>query len=163
MPIILQFPPIHPEPEISLKNVLRTYGISDFGKFGYWSAYVKIGYEGEWIRQYLSAKIDTGASISLFPGSLKEDLNLQDGIPYTLYGVVRTKECKVEVELHQLDIELYDHTGQSLLFKKVWIALSKLEHSPILLGYKDLLQRCVVAQTSDSETLSLSKRLEFQP
>ncbi len=160
MPIILQFPPIHPEPEISLKNVLRTYGITDFGKFGYWSAYVKIGYKGDWIRQYLSAKIDTGASISLFPASLKDDLNLRNGIPYTLYGVVRTQECKIDIELHQIDLELFDYKGQSLLFKNVWVALSKREQSPLLLGYKDLLQRCVITQSSDSETLSLYKGVE---
>lgn len=160
MPITLQFPPIHPAPEISLKTILRTHGVTDFGNFGYWAAYVKVGLNGEWIRQYLSAKIDTGASISLFPISLKDDLNLGEGIPYTLYGVVRTQECKIDVELYQVDLELYDYTGQSLLFEKVWVALSKREQSPILLGYKDLLQRCMITQLRDSETLTLSKREE---
>ncbi len=160
MPIILRFPPIHPDPEISLKNILKTYGITDFGHFGYWAAFVKVGYKDNWIRQHLSAKIDTGASISLFPSSLKSDLNLGKGIPYTLYGVVRTQECKIDVELYQLDLELHDYLGQKLLFNNVWIALSKLEKVPVLLGYKDLLQQCYISQFDNSEILTLSKREE---
>jgi hypothetical protein len=162
MPILLQFPPIHPDPELSLKNILRTYGITDFGSFGYWEAYLKVGYKGKWIRQILSAKIDTGASISLLPASLKRDLDLDldNGISYTLYGVVRTQECKIDVELHQLDIELHDQNNQTLLFKDVWVALSKREQSPLLLGYKDLLEHCIISQLNNSETLTLSKREE---
>lgn len=158
MPTILEFPPIHPEPEISLKNILNAYNITKFGLFGYWAAFVKIGSKDSWIKKGLSAKIDTGASISLFPASLKSDLNLGQGIPYTLYGVIRTQECKYDVELHQLDLELNDHLGQKLVFKDVWVALSKLEKTPILLGYKDLLQRCFIAQKPNSETLTLTIR-----
>jgi len=64
------------------------------------------------------------------------------------------------VELHQLDLELNDYLGQKLLFKDVWIALSKLEKTPILLGYKDLLQRCCICQKANSETLTLTIRQE---
>jgi len=84
MPTTLEFPPIHPEPEISLKTVLNSYRITNFGSFGYWAAFIKVGSKGNWIRKTLSAKIDTGASISLFPASLKSDLNLEQGIPYIL-------------------------------------------------------------------------------
>ena len=108
----------------------------------------------------ISAKIDTGASISLFPSKLKIDLNLGSGIPYTLYGVVRSDECKVDVELYKLNIELSDYLGQNLIFKNVWVALSKLEKTPILLGYKDLLQKCYISQLKDSEILTISKREE---
>ena len=158
MPTTLQFPPIHPKPEISLQNLLKKHGIIDFGHFGYWSALVRIGHKGKWARKHLSAKIDTGASISLLPLKLKTDLNLGSGIPYTLYGVVRSDECKVDVVLYQLDIELSDYLGKNLIFKNVWVALSKLEKTPILLGYKDLLQRCHITQLKDSEILTISKR-----
>ena len=160
MPIILQFPPDQPDPEVSLINLLESYGITDFGHFGYWSAFVKLGYKGNWARKYLSARIDTGASISLFPSSLRLDLDLGQGIPYTLYGVVRTQECKIDVELYQLDLELSDYLGQKLLFENVWVALSKREQIPVLLGYKDLLQRCYISQLDNSEILTLSKREE---
>lgn len=91
---------------------------------------------------------------------MKSDLNLGQGIPYTLYGVVRTHECKIDVELHQLDLELIDHLGHKLVFKDVWVALSKLEKTPILLGYKDLLQCCYISQKPNSETLTLTIRKE---
>lgn len=66
MPTILEFPPIHPEPEISLKNVLKSYNITNFGYFGYWAAFVKVGSKDNWIRKGLSAKIDTGLQYHFF-------------------------------------------------------------------------------------------------
>lgn len=94
-----------------------------------------------WLNNLDNAKIDTGASISLFPEKYAEELNLYSGIPNQFYGKNRTDECLVEVILRKIDIKLYDSEMNEILLDNVCVAFSKLESTPILIGVKDVLER----------------------
>lgn len=119
---------------------------------------MRVGYQEKWNISFINAKVDTGASISLLPKYLVHNLKLKGGIPYTLYGVVRTEDCKVEVELYRINLQLMDYLGRSLVLEDVWIAFTELERTPHLLGYKDVLQRLAINQSKNSQTLELSHR-----
>ena len=152
----LRFPAVRPNPETALQNVLRSYNIENFGQFLYWPATIRVGQFGKWSRRSFSAKIDTGASISLLPGEIKEELKIAGGIPYSLYGVVRTERCKVDVELVRIDLQLLDESGNELVFDDVWVALSKSERIPSLLGVKGVLENCVLTQKAEDTDLLIT-------
>ena len=155
MPTILEFPARRPKPEIALQQLLSRSNVKDFGLFGFWDANIILGSNNKWVNTIARAKIDTGASISLFPLSLINDLNLGRGIAYELYGVVRTEACKIEVYLHKVDMRIRDHLEGKIELKSVWSAFTSMEGAPILLGYKDVLERLLICQRPQTEVLTL--------
>ena len=160
MPTTLEFPVRRPKPEISLDKLLSQHNISSFGKFRYWDANIIVGVNSKWSNTIVRAKIDTGASISLFPEYLLEDLNIdtEKEIPYEFYGVVRKEVCKLEVKLLQIDIKIRDYKHHELDLQSVWTAFTSLEGVPVLLGYKDALERLIINQDADSGSLMIQKR-----
>ena len=155
MPIILKFPIKKFTPEKSLEFILKKYNQQGFGLFGVWNAPVMVGKNDIWLNKLDNAKIDTGASISLFPEKYALELKLGPGIPYQFSGINKADECLVDVNLRKIDIKIYDSSFNELYLKEVWVAFSKLESTPILLGVKDVLEKMKFGFSSDESAISL--------
>lgn len=140
MPFTLKFPIKKVKPELTLSNILSNATVTNFGGFSIWYAQIVVGLKNQWIKHPTRSKIDTGASISLFPEAWATDLNLSDGIEYEFYGVYRKDDCLLPVTLRQIDLKIYDGYGTEGLLKNIWVAFTKVEEAPILLGVKDVLE-----------------------
>lgn len=155
MPSLLQFPMKKANPEKSLELVLQNHNVHDFGQFGIWYAQINLGYDNKWLKKYDRAKIDTGASISLFPEKYANTLQLDAGIPYEFYGVNREDNCEIKVKLRKVDLIIMDYLGETISLEGIYAAFSALENAPILLGVKDVLDQMKIGFKNKNNTLTL--------
>jgi len=155
MPLVLQFPMKKVSPEQSLERALKKFNEPEIGFFGIWYAQATIGKNDKWMNKLDRAKIDTGASISLFPEKYASELKLGTGTPYQFYGVNRKDDCLIDVIIRRVDLKIYDFNLQELVLRDIWIAFSKLEHAPILLGVKDILEHMRFGFLKENNTLTL--------
>ncbi len=155
MPTVLKFPIKRSIPERSLSAILKKHNRDDFGYFSTWNASIMVGWEGSWLNKLDNAKIDTGASISLLPEKYAHELKLESGIPYQFYGINRTDECLVEVNLRKIDIKIYDLSFNEILLTNIWAAFSKLETTPILLGVKDVLEKMKIGYSKEDYAITM--------
>ncbi|HUY00903.1 MAG TPA: hypothetical protein VMV49_15180 [Candidatus Deferrimicrobium sp.] len=85
------------------------------------------------------AVVDTGAIFSLLPGYLLTQIPNLQTISYEMWGIVDTKECKIEVELANIPVILKDDSNNCSPVVLITAAFAKKVKVPILLGMKGLL------------------------
>ena len=85
------------------------------------------------------AKIDTGAFMSLFPYPAFKELNIEDYVRYTLYGINRIPECAVECAISKCRFVLVDSEGKKSKELSTWVAFALTEDIPSLIGMKGIL------------------------
>jgi len=75
-----------------------------------------------------------------------------------MYGVVRSQECIVPLELFQVDLELVDFSNNKIELKNCWCAFSTMDNVPVLLGYKDVLERLIIQIQETNESILVQSK-----
>lgn len=94
----------------------------------------------DWSKTY-NAIIDTGATITLIPLSIWQDINTEIIADHLVSGIISNEECKVPVKIAKVRIIIFDLSGNCTDELEITSYLSLLENVPLLLGFKDLLSR----------------------
>lgn len=85
--------------------------------------------------------IDTGATISIFPGEILALLD--DKFPtqtHTMWGIVNKKECQIIVDLAEISIQLIDFNGVKSHTVNILADFPRNTKVPSLLGMKSFLE-----------------------
>ena len=85
------------------------------------------------------AIVDTGAIFSLMPGFLMTQFSNLKTIPHEIWGIVDTKEGKIEVELANVPVVLKDIYKNHSPIISITTAFATKIKVPVLLGMKGLL------------------------
>lgn len=90
--------------------------------------------------QPYTAIIDTGAPVSLIPESIWEQCDVQKFGDDKIRGIVPKEDCALAVAAGQIRCVLFDDQNETPeLFCRADLAYS--DEVPLLLGFKDLLER----------------------
>ena len=87
----------------------------------------------------VSAIVDTGALISLFPITFLQYYPGLKVLDHTLWGIVDAPECHVQAKIGVVEIRLIDISGTASRRLSVVDAFSTNESIPILIGMKDII------------------------
>jgi len=82
---------------------------------------------------------DTGASISLLPKSMLDDLKVDKWVEHKMRGVIKKEECKISLKLCRVIARLEDDFGNRSPEFEVWVGIADTEEVPALLGMKDII------------------------
>jgi len=89
------------------------------------------------------AILDTGAFISLIPFSIWKDVEVERLADYHVKGVVPKEECSIPVIIGRINLRLMDEETESReITAHAYLALT--DEVPLIIGFKDLLDQCVV-------------------
>ena len=88
-----------------------------------------------------SAIIDTGAFTSILPLSLWEELEVEILANYFVRGLVPKKECKINVKVGWIKGRIVDNEGNATFETKFRAFLALVDTIPIIIGFKDLLEK----------------------
>lgn len=100
--------------------------------------------------------IDTGATVSIFPGEILDELNLKNLEYHTMWGIVNKKECQIIVDLAEVSIQLVDTTNKRSNFLKIVAGFTRDVKVPILLGMKSFLEKYSYSYDIDSNKFIIS-------
>ncbi len=87
------------------------------------------------------AIIDTGAHTTLIPESLWKKLDVQILADYFVRGLVPMEECKIEVKVGWVTGMIVDEVGNATPETRFRAFLASLDNIPLIIGFKDLLDR----------------------
>ena len=90
--------------------------------------------------------LDTGASVSLVPDTLIDELGVREGsfFEHEFYGVVEREECKVTAMIAQVIAKLEDRDGNQSPEFSILVAFTSVRPAYPLLGMKDCLERFLI-------------------
>ena len=97
------------------------------------------------------AIIDTGAHISVLPLSIWRLLDLEIIGSSKLRGIIPKEECEVDVSVGIVKCLLLDEEGNQTNEMKVHSLLALTDAVPILIGFKDLLDRFMLHSNYPNE------------
>ncbi len=123
------------------KKLKDAFGIG-FGEVFY--PIVKVRFKGtneNWTEKLFTLIFDTGASITLLPTEMANYLGLIKFVEHEMTGVVRREECKLPVNMSRIRIRLEDDRGNVSPELEIWVAISRIEETPFLLGMRDIIDR----------------------
>ncbi|MFX1521131.1 MAG: hypothetical protein ACFFCD_14560 [Promethearchaeota archaeon] len=136
---------------IKLSDVELLAKIPDYGKLLRIACWVQFKAANGWYApQY--AIIDTGAHTSLLPLSLWQELEVRMVTNHYVRGLVPKKECTIDVKVGWVVGKLVDMQGNTTPEMKVRAFLSLTDNIPLIVGFKDLMDKCELYFNSKSLT-----------
>ncbi|MFW9997064.1 MAG: hypothetical protein ACFFD4_33785 [Candidatus Odinarchaeota archaeon] len=141
-------------PDPTLERILQKHELPSFSYFPFWELIIRVGIAGVWSPSDIKAKVDTGAAVSLLPEWLIKSVSSFPSAGFNLYGVIKSKECRVPVKLGKCDLLLSDQFGNEITLSDCWVAVTGLPDTPVLLGMKDVLERLKLEKRGEILILS---------
>ncbi len=87
--------------------------------------------------------LDTGAFISLIPFSIWKDVGADRLADYHVKGIISKEECSIPVIIGRINLRLIDEKTRSReITAHSYLALT--DDVPLIIGFKDLLERFTV-------------------
>lgn len=99
--------------------------------------------------------IDTGATLTLLPHSVKSFFPDMSTEMHTMWGVVNNEHCRFTVDLGVMPMKLRDALGNTSSVINVPVALAHLQNAPVLIGMKDLLTNYSFSYDSEQKQFSI--------
>jgi len=90
------------------------------------------------------AIIDTGAHTSLLPLSLWQELDVKILADHYVRGLVPREECRMDVKVGWVTGIIVDERGNATPEKRFRAFLSSLDNVPLIIGFKDLLDKFII-------------------
>jgi len=138
------------------KELKDVFGMG-FGEVFY--PIVKVRFKGadeKWTEKLFTLIFDTGASITLLPAEMANYLGLIKFVDHEMTGVVRREECKLPVSMGRVRIRLEDDGGNTSPELEIWVAISRIEETPFLLGMKGIIDQFSVTTDPVRKELQLT-------
>jgi len=140
--------------EVSVK-VKELFGL-EIGDFFHVSVSVRFKrIDGIWLDDTVKMFFDTGASISLLPKSMLDDLKVDKWVEHKMRGVIKKEECKISLKLCRVIARLEDDFGNRSPEFEVWVGIADTEEVPALLGMKDIINSFKAEMDPLKERLTL--------
>lgn len=95
--------------------------------------------------------IDTGATISIFPGEIFKELEVKSYETHTMWGIVNKRECQIIVDIAELYIQLVDINENASKMIKVLAGFVRDTKIPVLIGMKSVLENCSYSFNNESK------------
>ena len=138
-----------PSTEVIPENQRSIFGLSSK-----YSITIRFKGKDEWDTNTYGFLFDTGAFISYAPDYILETLD----IPVEFKGFVRviapSDACKVNVKFAKVYFKIIDDSGKESSGLSAWFAFHAFR-SPLLLGIKDIIERCGIAKKEKDDFISL--------
>lgn len=112
-------------------------------------------FDGIWLDDTVRMFFDTGASISLLPKSMLDDLKVDKWVKHKMRGVVKKEECKISLKLCRVTARLEDDLENRSPEFEVWVGIADTEEVPALLGMKDIINSFKAGMDPLKERLTL--------
>lgn len=149
----LNFPIMKIKPKSKLGEKLARLGLTPtvdriFTKLILFDGKSEVIFKGDCI-------IDTGATLSLLPGSILKyykDLQTED---HVIWGMINKEECKIDVKIGLVNIQLQDPTDNISPIIKIPIAFTYKIKVPNLLGMKSILADFNYSFDKDKQKFSI--------
>ncbi len=128
-----------------------------FGRFTHTIVDVRFKKKDESHTEPIRMYFDTGASLTLIPRSLFDELGIREYVTHELAGVVQKKECKLNVRLARVEVFLEDIEGNATKPFHIWVAGADTDKVHLLFGMKDFLERFRVTIDPDEKLLTIEE------
>ena len=99
--------------------------------------------------------IDTGAIFSLLPGHLLTQYENIYTVAHTMWGIIDSEECRIDVDVGIIPVILNSESGQSSPVINITAAFAKEIKIPILLGMKGFLAEYSYAFNSQKRIFTI--------
>jgi len=113
--------------------------IPDYGSLLRVMAKVRFKTPSGYTKPY-DAVVDTGAPTSLLPLDIWQDIEKTILADYVVRGVSPKPECKIDVKISKIGCIVFDELGNQKELD-VFAYLALVEDVPLILGFKDLLEK----------------------
>ena len=141
----MKFPLRETQPSENIENKVSSFFHTKFGKFHHTVVDVRFKRKDDSFTEPVRMYFDTGASLSLIPATLFDELGIEGFVTHEMSGVVQKKECKLEVKLARVEVFLEDIAENRTKPFNIWIAGAETDNVHLLFGMKDFLDKFKVA------------------
>ena len=93
-----------------------------------------------WTKPY-QAVIDTGAHTSVIPISSWENVNHEKFGEYKMFGISKNQACSISAEIGKVTCIMIDEEGNQSEELNVISLLASTDAVPLIIGFKDALQK----------------------
>ena len=129
-----------------------------YGSFLYPIADVRfLNGNGTWHERLVRLRLDTCSSITLLTKGLCEELNLKEYVTHWVMGIVPEEICKLPVKIFKTQARIEDLKGNISKNFEAWIACSKRNDTPLILGIKEIFENFKLEVNPIKEELRLKE------